>query len=232
MPEEEPRRSFRSQNFLVKASTLAVARQIARAAERQRKEKALEWLGEELPPWREPCPIEVKITDGSPGVSASFDGGQVRWRSLKLNGPLDRLMAVEVPHGLTHVVFADHFGRPVPRWADEGAASLSETTAEMQRHEKVLQDVLDTPDRPAGLRKLFAVKEYPRDLMAFFAEGYSVTKFMVESKDRRTFLAFLAQGQKSGWDEAVKTHYGYADVEKLEAAWLQQVKHAAETPKP
>ena len=60
-PEEGQAATFRSQNFRVKAPNLGIAKQIAAAAERHRKEEALAWLGKELSPWSEPCPIDVKI---------------------------------------------------------------------------------------------------------------------------------------------------------------------------
>ena len=66
--------------------------------------------------------------------------------------------------------------------------------------------------------------------MALYAQGYSVTKFLVEAKDRKTFLAFVSQGMEHGWDKAAKDHYGYASVEKLELAWLKKVKRAAKKP--
>ena len=44
----------RSQNFIVHAPTQAIAQQLAQYAEHYRREKAIEWLGQEMPPWPQP----------------------------------------------------------------------------------------------------------------------------------------------------------------------------------
>ena len=44
--------SFRTQNFVVTATSPSLAREVAVSAERFRKELALEWLDYELQPWQ------------------------------------------------------------------------------------------------------------------------------------------------------------------------------------
>ena len=53
--------SYRTQNFIVEAPTPQLAEEFGRAAETFRNELAIEWLGRELPPWREPCPINTTV---------------------------------------------------------------------------------------------------------------------------------------------------------------------------
>ena len=38
--------------------------------------------------------------------------------------------------------------------------------------------------RPRSLRRLFALKEYPSDVMALYAEGFSVAHFLVSASNR------------------------------------------------
>ena len=52
--------SVRSQNFIVSAPTPQLAKEICQAAEAFRRDLAIEWLGQELPPWQAPCPIRPK----------------------------------------------------------------------------------------------------------------------------------------------------------------------------
>jgi hypothetical protein len=59
---------------------------------------------------------------------------------------------------------------------------------------------------------------------AFYVLGYSVTRFLVERKDRVTFLSFLNQGMNEDWDKALKRHYDIANVEELEQAWLAHAR--------
>jgi hypothetical protein len=215
--------AYQTDNFVVEAASTSIARQVARAAERQRRELAVRWLGKELPEWAEPCTIEVHIAPGPVrGVSNFFfDNGAVTSLSIRLDGPLDRLLQGCLPHEITHVIFAQHFGRPVPRWADEGGAVLSEDDKARQVHERVLPKILRTPGRAFSLRRLLRLSDYPDDLGALYGQGYSLTHFLVESANRKTFLAFVAAGMRGDWDRAVRTHYRYKNVEELERAWLQ-----------
>ena len=213
-------------NFQVEAPTHALASRIASAAERCRLEKALQWLDHDLPVWSKRYPIDVRLTTDDSGSATSFEfaNGEVIRQHLILRGSSDRILNADLPHEMTHIILAHHFGAPIPRWADEGTAVLSADDLERDRYEKTLQQILTTPGRFIPLRRLFAYRDYPKDSIALFAEGYSVTRFLVESKDCTTFLKFVAQGMRDGWDQAMKHHYGYADVNTAEAAWLEKVK--------
>jgi RNA polymerase sigma factor (sigma-70 family) len=217
-----------SKNFEVTAPSRRVAVLCAEAAERHRKEKATLWLGEELPAWPQRCPIAVRITMGDTAGATTFEfaDGKVKRRSMHLEGSLDRLLIAALPHEVTHTVFADYFGKAVVRWADEGGAVLSEDEEEQQRHEQLALRVLTTPGRAIPLRRLIAMEDFPAEVMSLYAEGYSVTTFLVQRKGRKTFLAFVKQGMAEGWDRAVKEHYDFRDVEALEDAWLVALRKA------
>jgi RNA polymerase sigma factor (sigma-70 family) len=226
-----------SKNFAVTAPNRRVAALCLGAAERCRQEVALLWLGKELPDWPERCPVRVQITMSGTGAATVFEfgDGKVKRRDMHLEGPLDRLLTSALPHEVTHTIFADYFGQPVPRWADEGGAVLSEDEEERQRHDKLTHGIVETPGRAIALRRLLAMKDFPADVMVLYAEGYSVTRFLVEKKNRKTFLAFVKQGMSDGWDKAAKEQYGFRDVEALEDAWLAAVRRKPEplaTPNP
>ena len=215
--------AYQTDNFVVEAASTSVAGQVARAAEQQRKQLAVRWLGEELPNWPEPCTIEVHIAPGPVrGVSNFFfENGAVTGLSMRLDGPLDRLLQGCLPHEMTHIIFADYFRRPVPRWADEGGAVLSEDDKARRAHERALPEILRAPGRAFSLRHLLRLSDYPEDLGALYGQGYSVTHFLVESAGRKTFLAFVSQGMGGDWDQAARTHYHYKNVEEMERAWLK-----------
>src|SRR5262249_56886909 len=101
-----------------------------------------------------------------------------------------------LPHEVTHTVLAHSFRPPVPRWADEGGSVLSEDDQERQRHDMLVRQILNTPGRAIPLRRLFALTQYPRDVMVLYAEGYSVTNFLVSRSSRPPFLTFLAHGMR------------------------------------
>jgi hypothetical protein len=128
-------------------------------------------------------------------------------------------------------VFAHYFRCPLPRWADEGGAVLSEDEVERNRHDMMVRQILNTPGRAIPLRRLFALREYPGDVMALYAEGYSVANFLVSNSNRTTFLAFVGQGMsRQGWDVAAQTHYHYRTVEELEQAWLTHLRNTRRQP--
>lgn len=223
-PRAEPAVAVaRTDNFHVEAPTAQVARLVLEAAERHRKAHALAWLGEELPPWKEPCKLRVKLgLNGAGGATSfNFDRGRVLSRDMSLEGSLERILASCLPHEVAHTVLADYFGKPVPRWADEGAAILSEDDDERERHGKLARQIVETPGRAIALRRLFAMSDYPRDVMALYAQGYAVAQFLVDKKDRKTFLKFVKQGLDEDWDRAAQAHYGYRTVEELEDDWLR-----------
>jgi hypothetical protein len=226
--------SYPTTNFLVEAPTPQMAQQIGQAAEYYRKQKAIDWLGYEMPPWPERCPLRVHVTMGMPGgaTSFAFDRGHVLGQRMDIEGPADRLLNSVLPHEVTHTVFAYRFRRPVPRWADEGGSVLSEDEVEKDRHDRLVRQILNTPGRRIPLRRLFSLHEYPGDVMVLYAEGFSVANFLVASSNRQTFLAFIEQGMsQNGWDYAVRAYYpSYQSVEQLEEAWLAHLRATKRMP--
>src|SRR5262249_2434946 len=142
---------------------------------------------------------------------------------MQIKGPLDRLLASVLPHEITHTVFAHYFRCPVPRWADEGGSVLSEDDIERRRHDTLVRGLLNQ-GRQIRMRTLFSLREYPRDVMCLYAQGFSMTDFLVKRSDRRTFLKFIAHGMNHGWDNAVQTYYRHRSVEELEEAWLASLR--------
>lgn len=226
-----------SRNFVVNARSQEVAQQCVEYAEKYRKEKALDWLGYELPPWPTPCTVDVKLTMGGAGGATSFDfdEGSVRQQHMSVEGPLHRILDSVLPHEVTHTVFAARFRRPLPRWADEGGSVLSEDREERARHDLMVRQICRN-GRLIPLRRLFVLTEYPRDVMALYAEGFSVANYLVSQKGKRTFLDFVATGQTSGWDGAIQQYYGLGGIDALEAKWIdwliQGVGTGADEPPP
>lgn len=219
--------TVRTTNFVVEAARADDAQEFARLAELYRKEKALEWLGREMPAWREPCRLRVSVTGNGAGGATTFDfNGREVFQEMHIEGARERLKNSVLPHEVTHTVFAHHFRQPVPRWADEGGSVYSEDDVERQRHDKLVVQVLNA-GRGIQLKALFRMKEYPRDVMTLYAQGYSVSKYLIERTDRPTFLNFVAAGMQKGWDAAANEYYGFRNVEDLEATWIDHLKRVA-----
>lgn len=212
--------TFDTANFTVSAPSRETAIRVGRAAEQLRREKAVEWFGMELPRWAEKCAITVKWTLGR---GRSFTGFRDRVPvRLVLDGPIPHLLANVLPHEITHAVVVSHLAYRFPCWADEGAAVLSSSAEDADRFDAKMHGL--ATGRFIPLRRLFDLSEYPDDHEVLYAEGYSVTKFLVAVHGRKTFLAFVEEGQTGGWDRAVRKHYGYASVDALEKAWRKTLQ--------
>ncbi|MCS7160933.1 MAG: hypothetical protein RMJ19_10730, partial [Gemmatales bacterium] len=84
-------------------------------------------------------------------------------------------------------------------------------------------------------RVLFHLRDYPSqgmDILTLYAQGYSVVRFLVETRGRPAFLAFLAEGMNRGWDTAVQRVYGYKNLEDLEERWLSWLRGESAQPAP
>lgn len=216
--------TYRTTNFIVEAATVKLAREFGEAAEYYRKAKAIEWLGREMPTWHRPCPLRVDIGPDGPSGATTFDFGQKPiYQFMKISGPRERLLNSVLPHEITHTVFAYYFQSPVPRWADEGGSVLSEDDIERSRHDQMCRQLLNQ-GRAMRLSYLFSLRDYPSDVMVLYAQGFSVTRYLVDQSDRATFLKFIHHGQRHGWDSAVQTYYRLNGVAALESAWIASLK--------
>ncbi len=236
--------NYTTANFSVSAPTETLARQFGDMAENYRREKALQWLGQEMPNWPRRCPLEVKITAGGAGGATTFtfggDGsrGVVTSQHMEIHGPARQLLDSVLPHEITHTVLAHHFGRPVPRWADEGGSVLSENDEERFNHDVRNRELLNA-GRGIRLSVLFRMAEYPRDMIVLYAQGYSVSAYLVERggngvPGRQRLLQFLAIGMQGGdsrnhgtvesWNQAARQVYGVNGLDALEEQWLNALK--------
>lgn len=219
---------YRTKNFTVAAPTPQLAKEIGDTAERCRRELAIEWLGHELPDWSKPCPIKAHVGPqlGAGGATSFvFDQGEVFGWRMNIQGSRERILDSVVPHEVTHTIFASHFRQPLPRWADEGACTTVEHRSEIAKQENMLIDFLHTR-RGIPFSQMFAMSEYPQDVLPLYAQGHSLSEFLIAHHGRREFLKFLGDGlQSSDWPGAVEQHYGYRDLLALQNSWLDWVRH-------
>jgi hypothetical protein len=222
---------YRTPNFIVQSAHPQVCEQVGKWAEHYRKEKAIQWLGREMPQWPEPCPLRVSVSMEGPSgeTEFTFGPGRVSSQRMTIRGPLDRLIYSVLPHEITHTVFAHHFKTPVPRWADEGGSVLSEDDTERDRHDKVVRSILNKGQQ-IPMRTLLGLKEYPPQVMCLYAQGFSMCNYLVSRSNRQHFLNFVGHGMQHGWDHAAKSYYAHGSVEELEQAWLKHLRDTKSQP--
>lgn len=222
--------SYRTANFIVTAPSSRLAQQIGDQAEVFRRELALEWLGKQLPRWSSPCPISAQVAPhlGAGGATSFiFQDGQVGGWRMNIQGSEIRILDSVLPHEVTHTIFATHFRQPLPRWADEGACTTVEHTSEKARHEKMLVTFLQTR-RGISFSHMFAMKEYPSDVLPLYAQGYSLARYLIEEKGRRQFIAFIGDGlSDENWLRALDAAYGVDNLALLQDSWLNWVKQGS-----
>jgi hypothetical protein len=224
----------RSANFIVETSDPALAAQFAQAAEKYRQELTTEWLGQAMPNWAQPCMMTVKVGPnlGAGGATTFiFDHGEVFGWRMNIQGTAERVLDSVIPHEVTHMIYASYFRRPLPRWADEGGATSVECSSEKQKHRAMLVQFLRT-NRGIAFSQMFAMTEYPPDVMPLYAQAYSLAEYMILHGGRRKYIEFLGEGMQTGdWPAAVHRHYGIADLATLQNTWVGWVAQGFPEPK-
>ena len=222
--------SHRTSNFIVTAPTKAFAVEVAEAAEQYRHDLAIEWLGEELPQWQSPCPIRLQVGShlGAGGATSFMfqNGVPYGWR-MNIQGSQERILDSVLPHEVNHTIFATYFGRPLPRWADEGACTTVEAASERAKQDRMLIEFLTTR-RGIAFNRMFAMTEYPSDIMPLYAQGYSLARFLIAQGGKRKFVEYVGDGMNSGdWEAATERHYVMKDLSELQITWLDWVRQGS-----
>ena len=223
--------NYRSENFIVTAPTPQLAAEVCTAAETFRRDLAIEWLGQELQPWRQPCPIDARQISKQLGAggetSFMFDSGMpFGWR-MRVQGSRERVLDSVLPHEITHTIFATHFGRPLPRWADEGACTTVEHSSEKAKQDRFLLEFLTT-DRGIPFNQMFAMREYPRDILPLYSQGYSLARFLIQQGGKRKFIQYVGDGMnRNNWTAATNDHYGFRSLSELQTTWVDWVRQGS-----
>ncbi|MEO2013399.1 MAG: hypothetical protein ABGZ53_03410 [Fuerstiella sp.] len=216
--------TFQTRNFIVTAPTADIAEEVGKAAENYRHELATFWLGKPLPNWHRPCKLRVRPGSLGAGGQTTFQfvGKEVVNWNMYVQGSMERILDSVLPHEVNHTIFASYFRRPLPRWADEGAATLFEDRSEQMKQLSLLNQVIESDRELISLRNLLTMKEYPkgyRQMLILYAEGYALADFLLQQGGRRRYLKFLADGERMGWTEAIKSNYHHGSVDSLQKNW-------------
>lgn len=208
----------RSANFLVEAPETAMAERVLAWCEATRSELLRRWDSapadqpDAVPPW--PRPVHVVVHRHHPGFYATTFGsdGSVTITLWAGDLHLESTVRHEVCHAVLHLRYP---GRYIPRWLDEGLAVCQELPDEQHR----LLEPLRSASRRFSVRQLMLMREYPREVLLFYAQSYSLTDFLVKRHGESALLRFLEASFTLGQEAALKQVLGYADCEALEAAW-------------
>lgn len=211
----------------------ADATQVAKSSEACRVEAAMKWFGAVGNDWTPICEIylhptaqEYSKSTGAPVASPGHttlktEGVRVLSRRIDLHTDEANMMTGVLPHETTHVVLAGRMGdQPVPRWADEGMAVLSEPKNRIQKH-------LDNLPKHARENTLFHVSrlmqmaDYPEPKLVgpFYAQSVSLVDYLTRLKGPQAFSEFMKDGLKNGYESALSRHYGIQSYNDLNQSW-------------
>jgi hypothetical protein len=221
-------------NFTVNAPCAESARQFAEAAEQYRKDLAILWLGKTLPDWSARCPIIVHVgSDLGVGGKTSFifENGEVFGWEMEIQGSHERILDSVLPHEITHMILASHFRQPLPRWLDEGMATSVEHYSEKENYRRMLRYFLrSSVQRCFPLNRMVAMKDYPADVMPFYAQGFSLVEYLLEygqqfdDYEHRRLVRFAGSAMQNGdWQSALEEHYSIPNLGELQTSWVKWV---------
>ncbi|MDO4550979.1 MAG: hypothetical protein Q4C96_06980 [Planctomycetia bacterium] len=222
--------TYQTKNFIVSAHDPEIAQKMAVRAEELRKEMAELWLGEPLPRWYKRAKIKIRIGNLAPGGQTSFifNNGEVYGWDMSIQGTEERIYDSVLPHEITHMILASHFRCPVPRWADEGAATFTESLAERQKYQKMLIRFLKG-QKGIPMDRLFKMDEYPNDPLPLYAQGYSVSEFLIRQRGPKYFVYFVQKSmeRECSWNDLIYECYGYQTLQELQSDWVAWVGDGA-----
>jgi len=214
-----------------------LAEQAARVAERTRAAMQRRWFGRTGPAWNPKCDLFLHASGAdyskatgapanSPGHSSfRIEGGQVVGRRIDLHCDDLNMLGAVLPHETTHTVIAGNLGdQPVPRWADEGMAVLTEPRDKIDRHLRKLPAYREQRQL-FSVGQLMQMNEYPdaRYVGAFYAQSVSVVEFLTTQtrKSPEEFTQFVRDGLRDGYETSLRRHYGYNSFAELEQKWAE-----------
>jgi len=233
-----------TRNFLIQAPSAALAKTIGDHAEFYRQRLSLQWLGNTLPAWPSRCPIQVNVSHQAHGETSFMlpeygVGDPTDWDMI-IHGPVDRLIDSVLPHEITHTIFASHFGQRLPRWADEGACTTVEHPIERDKiHAMLLRFLSPREQRGIPFNRMFPMRDYPQEMLPLYAQGYSVTRFLIAQGGHQKFVQLIERGlqleQKydrqqvlQAWNQAMDDVYSYQDLSELQLDWLKWVQEGSD----
>ena len=69
---------------------------------------------------------------------------------------------------------------------------------------------------------MFAMTEYPRDILPLYSQGYSLTRFFIQQGGKRKFVEYVGEGMRTNnWTAATRKYYGFNSLSDLQVTWVE-----------
>src|SRR3990172_1787592 len=188
-------------------------------AERYRKQVALEWLGEELPPSVGKAIINISYGVSQSALTWAKDRPDRKFHTVYLSGSVGQDFDALLAHEMVHVVLATRYPHPnrLAPWLEEGIASRYDDQERKATRDRIARWFVKTGAYPGVIRALEADTISPVD-QETYAVCATMTELLLSRGTKRTLIEFGESG-RSGWDAALVKYYGIENVAELQAAW-------------
>ncbi len=189
---------------------------------------AKKWFGE-APKWRSKCDVylfeshehmmrNLSGKDWMAGcTNITYDGDQAVAIKISIRIDLPNCWEDITTHELMHALVGSHFGRPIPRWMDEGMCGQVESPNRIaQRRSHATGKIR------YAIKALMNMTDYPserRDVDVYYGQSITLVNHLVGLKGAKEFISFVRTSEKDGLEKALTKHYEL-DYDKLEATWL------------
>lgn len=233
--------SYRTENFIITAPTEAEAKIFAETSEFWWKEHHKYWFGIEGARMEIPCQSTLNIKTHSGGGATSFV-----WSHLGVDQPTgtwegrrDKLLDDVIPHEVMHLVLAEQFRAPLPRWIDEGLCmSIESDDGRKRTLTRAVQNLYAKPSNTMTLSNMFRVKEYDQaagligghgshmfKIVCFYDQATSIVEYLRTADTDKTLMEYIKQSMRDKqWEANLQSHYGINGTRELTAFWLNWVK--------
>ena len=212
------------------------AESLVQNAESLRTANYEKWFGPAGQNWSPLCEIWIHATaadyaketgkpETAPGHSTiGMRQGQVHSRRIDLHKEDATFELVSLPREIAYIVLNDLFpDQPLPRWANTGMMILAEPASEITRFKRALL-TMHQQHQLFSVSELLKYHEFPQQqerITSFYVTSVSFVDFLVHLKGSRAFALYLREAPRRGFEECLKRHYGFKNVNEIHERWIQ-----------
>jgi hypothetical protein len=221
-----------NENFVVlteatisQQATQDYAQSVLKKAEEYRKQIAIEWFGEELPPGIGRSTINVRYTsDQDSGLTWAADNPERKLHTIYLQTRADSAEISTLAHEMAHVVMATMYPHPnrLPAWVEEGIASQYDNAARKKARNSALRFFAKQENWPQIDGVLTAHNISAEDTRAYTV-AVSLTEMLLKAGGKRTFLEFGRAAGRDGVEKALARYYQVRSLTDLQTRWQSWV---------
>jgi len=197
------------------------AKAVLERAEVLRRQIAIEWLGQELPPSIGQVMLNVNFSNQPDnGLTWAKDNPDRKFHALFIETSPGQLPQGLLAHEMAHCILATKYPPPgrLPAWLEEGIASQYDDENRQQIRQRIVGWYVTTGQWPR-LASVLAAQRVHSDDQEAYTLAATVTQLLLERGDRQKLLQFGERVGQLGMDRALHQSYGIANTAELELLW-------------